>query len=77
MAEQAGPVLAVCSLSKRFLSASCGPGAVQGQGGVDTAMSNTDRNPCLPGADLAAKETGNKEVPEQSTLHIRSGLGRR
>lgn len=74
--SKAGPVLAACSLGKRFLSASRGPGAVQGQGGVAIAMSNTDRNPCLPGADLVAKETGNKAMPGQSTLHIHGGLGR-
>ena len=38
--------------------------------GWDMAMGSTDKSPCLPGADLVAKETGNKEVTEQSGLHV-------
>lgn len=33
-------------------------------------MSNTDKGPCPPTADLVAKETGNKEASKQSILHI-------
>lgn len=33
-------------------------------------MSNTDKGPCPPTADLVAKETGNKEASKQSIPHI-------
>lgn len=33
-------------------------------------MTNTDKSPCLPTADLVARETGNKEVSKQSIPHI-------
>lgn len=47
-----------------------GPAPSKDRAGWDVAMGSAGKSPCLPGADLVAKETGNKEVTEQSRLHV-------
>lgn len=47
------------------------PGAIRDRAGVPVAVDDKDQRLCLPGADLAAQEAGEKEANEQKAGQVR------